>query len=280
MNGEMNTLYVIDEIKSRTGIDIRHLAKTTHYSVLELIEQVRSLERMALHLRVQADSENLPLIFSSALNKATATNCSVEDVIKETLEPLAIIEKTKLPKDYQVTLVASPNLNRRYERLYQLSVQDSLEAFNLHCNWYEIKDTGNTWMYEIYILSKGEEDLGFFTIQRIHLERSANLTAFIKKEFRKKGLMSGCLQFIANRVFNEWGFIRIAAIALSTNKTGIKFYSKYMVYEGKEREVSIFNGAQVDRNRYSLLRREVEWCDENKIFTLMRDKAQNFVNPT
>ena len=163
-------------------------------------------------------------------------------------------------------LVLTKPIIERYETLVQESVADPLDRFNLHTTYVELKEIKGDWHNEIYIIvgdCAGDQiDVGFLDINKFHAERMADITFYVKNEYRNTGVLTDCVPFVGDRVFKQLGYRRIQAEALSTNKIGISIFNKWLREEGVRVGVLEFNGEQVDRHLYGLLKKDSMWADK------------------
>jgi len=147
----------------------------------------------------------------------------------------------------------------RYEALVQESTTDPLDRFNLHVTHVDLKEIKDDWGAEIYVIVKEKVDVGFLTIDKFNGESIAGISFYLKKKFQNKGILTNCVPFIGNRVFNELCFRRIQAMAMSTNEVAISIYDSWLKKEGVRKGMNVYNGKLVDRHLYGLLKKDSMW---------------------
>ncbi len=173
-------------------------------------------------------------------------------------------EKEEVPLKFD--LVLTKPVIQRYEALVQDSVADPLDRFNLHFTYVELKEIKNDWNEEIYIIVKDcagvQIDVGYLCINKYVAERMASISFYVKNEYRNSGVLTDCVPFVGDRVFKQLVYRRIQATALSTNKVGISIFNKWLKEEGVRVGVYEFNGKQVDRHLYGLLKKDSMWANK------------------
>jgi len=157
-------------------------------------------------------------------------------------------------------LVITKPIQDRYEALIQDSVTDPLDRFNIHSTFVEVKQIKSDWSSEVYIIVREDKDVGYFCIDKYPAESVAGISFYVKKQYQNNGVLTGCVPFIGTRVFNELGYRRIQASALSTNLVAIKAYGKWLSKEGVRRGSYEYNGKQVDRHLYGTLKKDSMWA--------------------
>jgi len=169
--------------------------------------------------------------------------------------------KTQSQKISLLSVLDSGGLKDRLNNLIVDSMKDPLDRFNMGYDYIRlVKDLDHDYNNERYIInlesSTYPEDMGYLNIRKHHQDRACSLSFYLMKEYRNQGILTGLVDFIGTRCFQQLGYNRISAECTSLNKPALKIYRVLLKEEGVRREASYYNSQYVDVHEFGILKRE------------------------
>ncbi|MBD3223092.1 MAG: GNAT family N-acetyltransferase [Caldithrix sp.] len=109
-----------------------------------------------------------------------------------------------------------------------------------------------------YAIKHNNTPVGFVCLRNIRwFNRKAELTIYVKNNFRRKGIAHQAIRQMVNRSFNELNLHRLEAEIIAYNQPAIQLFGQFgFKEEGRLREAKYFNGTYHDILRFALLKKE------------------------
>ena len=173
-----------------------------------------------------------------------------------------VIETERLvlrePKPEDLQSVYAIHSDSEVMRYYGVLPYDSIEKAEKHLNWLSSLFKENTGLRPV-ITPKDEDvyigDVGFYDFESKH--NRAEIGYILGKDYWGKGIMTEALGAVLGYGFIEMNLNRVQALIDPRNTASKNVVQKNgFSYEGTFREYEYENGAYIDLDMYSLLRRE------------------------